>query len=145
MGAFLDQLRKRLKEKQDKANAVKSFKKLPKKDITFLPATTAPGDITNYVNARMLELITQSGGEDRFVDGDFTIQYVDKTSPKDFVQTKEIELQENLARNMTGSNDEYDWEAKSEATTTSFTEGLNADSMQFYMIIIEYTHLLEVL
>ena len=146
MGFMLDKLRERLRKKQEKANAVKNFKKIPRKDISFLSSETTPTQLTNYVNDRMIALIQQVGGEDKFVEGDFTVEYIDRTSSKDFISTETHTLESHLAKADSGYNDEaeYDFETKSVDVSTEPKEGLNLDMMQFYMIIIEYTEIKEV-
>ena len=148
MGFMLDKLRERLRKKQEKANAVKNFKKIPRKDISFLPASSTPSEITEYVNNKMIALITQVGGEDKFVEGDFTVEYIDRTSSKDYISNETHTLEGNLAKEDSGgwnSNDEeIDWETKNVNVSTDTKEGVDLNTMQFYMIIIEYTEIKEV-
>tara|TARA_B100000131_G_C18101883_1_gene606353 strand:- start:612 stop:1046 length:435 start_codon:yes stop_codon:yes gene_type:complete len=143
MGIFLDQLKNRLKKQQEKKNVVKSFKRLPKKDISFLPASTGAQALTDFVNQRTAQLIVEVGGEDRYVDGDFNIQYIDKSTKSDFVKVQEVELQAEKSKE-SGVYDEFDFEPKTVTETTMLKEGVSAEETQFYMITIEYTQLLEV-
>ncbi len=145
MGFMLDKLRERLRKKQEKANAVKNFKKIPRKDISFLNSNSTPNELTSFVNNRMIELITQVGGEDKFVEGDFSIEYVDRTTAKDYTQKHEYINESNLSKdNNYSQSDEFDWETKQVDITTSVVDGINIQDMQFYMIIIEYIEIKEV-
>ena len=145
MGFMLDKLRERLRKKQEKANAVKNFKKIPRKDISFLSSESTPNDITTFVNNRMIQLITQVGGDDKFVDGDFTVEYVDRTTAKEYTQKHEYLTEANLSKdNNYSQSDEFDWETKQVDVSTDIVEGTNIQSMQFYMVIIEYTEIKEV-
>ena len=145
MGFLLDQLKAKLKKRQDSNsdNVAKQFKRIPKKDITFISAESTPDGITNYVNTRMQELISQCGGIDRFVDGDFSVKYVDRSTKRDEVKVTEIELAEKKAQE-SGSYDLYDWEGQKHVQTTQLKEGLEDSDVRFYMVIIEYTQILEI-
>tara|TARA_B100000131_G_scaffold323098_1_gene379816 strand:- start:4162 stop:4596 length:435 start_codon:yes stop_codon:yes gene_type:complete len=143
MSTFLKQLRERLKKQQEKKNVVSAFKRVPKKDISFLPASSAPETLTSFANQRIAELMASVGGEDKFVDGDFTIQYIDKSSKADFVKVQEVELQAEKSKEA-GTYDEFDFEPKTITETTVLKQGLSADAVQFYMITIEYIQLIEV-
>ena len=144
MGFMMDQLREKLKKKQDSNsdNVVKKFKRVPLKDITFISAESTPEDITNYVNSRTQTLINECGGVDRYVDGDFSVKYVDKSSKRDFVK-KTVHDVEDYKSKEAGTYDEYDWEAKESVESIELKEGLNKDDIQFYMIVIEYTKIIE--
>lgn len=148
MGFMLDQLRKKLRKKQAAANAAKAFKRIPKKDITFLPASSTSNQITDFVNNRTVALMTLVGGEDKFVEGDFSVEYIDRTSLNDYVKSEAHTLEANESKANTGSswnnNSEQDWETKNVEVSTNFKEGIDINAMQFYMIIIEYTELKEV-
>ena len=148
MGFMMDQLRKRLKKKQEASNAAKAFKRIPRKDITFLPANYTATQISEFVNTRTLQLISAVGGEDKYVEGDFSVEYIDRTSVKDYIKKEEHSLESNISKENTGGwnsdNTELDWESKNVEITTELAEGLNIDSLQFYMIIIEYTEMKEV-
>tara|TARA_B100001250_G_C19813988_1_gene797256 strand:+ start:535 stop:984 length:450 start_codon:yes stop_codon:yes gene_type:complete len=147
MGFMLDQLRKKLKKKQAASNAGVSFKRIPRKDITFLPSNTTAGQITNFVNSRTIELITSVGGEDRFIEGDFTVDYIDRSSEKDYTRNETHTLESQVSKQNTGNwsnnNQEVDWETKSVSVESQIKDGLDINALQFYMIIIEFTELKE--
>lgn len=141
MGFLLDQLKAKLKKRQDAntSNVVKQFKRIPKKDISFIPSNTDPDAITTYVNDRTQILIQQCGGIDKYIDGDFSVKYVDKSSKKDYITTTEIDQSMHVA-----SATVADWEATTHTTTAELKPGLEADGVLFYMIVIEYTQIIEV-
>ena len=92
--------------------------------------------------------MTLVGGEDKFVEGDFSVEYIDRTSLNDYVKSEAHTLEANESKANTGSswnnNSEQDWETKNVEVSTNFKEGIDINAMQFYMIIIEYTELKEV-
>jgi len=143
MGILLDQLRAKLKKKQDQnsAHAVKQFKRVPKKDITFLAANSSPEEITTYVNSRTQLLIDQCGGVDRFVDGDFSVKYVDKSNKNDYVKHTQFTLDDRFA-NTSGTT--FDWEATSQTEINNLKEDIEEFDVKHYMIIIEYTQIVEI-
>ena len=146
MGFITDQLRKKLANKRKKKQLNKIFKKMPLKDITFMPASAAAEDITAHVNNRMQFLIQQVGGLDKFGEGDFSIQYVDKTKGTDIVQKGTKVLGKKTARESFSTTQPiiYDWEAIEEEIVSELAPTTNVDHLQFYMIIIEYTQIKEV-
>ncbi|MBC8436829.1 hypothetical protein H8D85_00740 [bacterium] len=155
MGFITDQLRKRLADRKKSKKLNKSYQKIPKKDITFLPATTAASSITDHVNLRLQALINQVGGIDKFSEGDFTINFIDKTKESDIIQKSNKVLGKKIARESVSSSSTfgssgtsqptvYDWEAVEEETVSELAPNVSADQLQYYMIIIEYTQIKEV-
>ena len=148
MGFMLDQLRKKLKKKQEANNAAKAFKRIPRKDITFLSSESTASQVTEFVNNRTIQLMASVGGEDRFVEGDFSVDYIDRTSEKDYKREETHTLESNIAKQNTGgwgnNNEERDWETKSVEINSNIKDGLDVNALQFYMIIIEYTELKEI-
>ena len=146
MGMLLDQLRAKIKKKQEAAssnadNSTKKFNRIPRKDITFIPSNTEPEGITEHVNNRTTELIAQCGGIDKYIEGDFSVKYVDKSSKRDYITTTEIDVEAHAA---VVAPPEADWEGTTHTTTADLKPGLAADGVLFFMIIIEYTQIIEV-
>jgi len=150
MGFITDQLRKRLEERKKSKKLGATFNKTPKKDITFLPADTPASAMTEHVNNRILFLMNQVGGADKFGEGDFTIQYIDQTKDTDIIQKSTKSLARKTAKDSSsvlGPGNripEYDWEPVEEEIVSELAPNINVNQLQFYMIIIEYTHIKEV-
>ena len=138
MGWLMDKLKAKLK-KRSSSKAVTTVKKVPNRDVTFLPASVSAAEITAHVNARSKALQAQSGGEDKYAETDFSIHFINKLADNDMVQ--EYVLQKETAKNVTGIGnsgaDTYDWEPKT--VTTEIKDSVDLGTKQFYIIIIEYT------
>ena len=80
MSWLSDKLKAKLQKKKNNSNVGKKYKKTPLKDITFLSGTASSVAVTEHVNDRMQYLINQVGGLEKFADGDFSIEFVDKTN-----------------------------------------------------------------